>query len=61
LAKAPPGTLATTKAFLARAPLTLEAILAWEADTQALLTQSADVREGIAAFLGRRVPEFNGA
>ncbi len=61
LAKAPPGTLATTKAFLARAPLTLEAMLAWEADTQALLTQSADVREGIAAFMGKRAPEFTGA
>jgi enoyl-CoA hydratase/carnithine racemase len=61
LARMPPATLSTTKAFLARAPLSLEAMLAWEADTQSLLAQSADFREGVSAFAEKRSPAFKGA
>jgi enoyl-CoA hydratase/carnithine racemase len=61
LARMPPATLSTTKAFLARAPLSLEAMLAWEADTQSLLAQSADFREGVRAFAEKRSPAFKGA
>ena len=32
-----PATIATTKAMLSRLPLSLDTLLAWEADTQALL------------------------
>jgi 2-(1,2-epoxy-1,2-dihydrophenyl)acetyl-CoA isomerase len=60
LAAAPPGTISTTKAALARLPMNLDAMLAWEADTQAMLVQSEDVREGISAFREKRVPQFKG-
>lgn len=53
------ATLSTTKATLARAPLPLDAMLAWEADTQALLVQGEDFREGVRAFGERRPPVFN--
>jgi 2-(1,2-epoxy-1,2-dihydrophenyl)acetyl-CoA isomerase len=60
LAAAPPGTIETTKAVLSRQPLPLDTMLAWEADTQALLIRSEDFAEGIAAFMAKRSPSFNG-
>jgi 2-(1,2-epoxy-1,2-dihydrophenyl)acetyl-CoA isomerase len=61
LALAPPATIATTKAALARLPLTLDTMLAWEADTQSLLARTADFGEGVKAFAEKRSPRFEGA
>jgi enoyl-CoA hydratase/carnithine racemase len=52
------ATLSTTKAVLSRLPLNLDAMLAWEADTQALLVQGDDFSEGARAFAERRDPVF---
>ena len=60
LASAAPGAIGATKACLARAPQSLDALLDWEADTQALLIGSADFAEGCAAFAGKRDPVFAG-
>jgi 2-(1,2-epoxy-1,2-dihydrophenyl)acetyl-CoA isomerase len=60
LALAPPATLATTKSVLARLPLHLDTVLAWEADTQALLVHSEDFAEGVQAFQQKRPPRFRG-
>jgi 2-(1,2-epoxy-1,2-dihydrophenyl)acetyl-CoA isomerase len=48
------------KATLARGPQPLEALLAQEADGQALLFNSADFAEGRDAFLAKRKPVFTG-
>jgi 2-(1,2-epoxy-1,2-dihydrophenyl)acetyl-CoA isomerase len=58
LARQPTGTISTTKAVLSRLPLNLDTLLAWEADTQALLVQSDDFREGVRAFTEKRPPSF---
>lgn len=60
LAAVAPATITTTRAVLARQPLTLDTVLAWEADTQTLLTGSSDFAEGLSAFRAKRPPEFRG-
>lgn len=60
LAAAPPGTIATTKAVLARHPMQLDTMLAWEADTQSALVRSEDFVEGVNAFAEKRAPTFHG-
>ncbi|ACY14205.1 enoyl-CoA hydratase/isomerase family protein [Haliangium ochraceum] len=60
LAQAPPATLATTKRVLARLPMPLDTMLAWEADTQSLLVRTDDFDEGVQAFRERRPPRFRG-
>lgn len=55
-----PLPVAFTKAALARGPQPLEAVLAQEADGQALLFNSADFAEGRDAFLAKRKPVFSG-
>lgn len=60
LASAPPASLATIKAAFARAPMSLDVMLAWEADTQTLLVGSEDFKEGARAFLEKRTPVFVG-
>jgi 2-(1,2-epoxy-1,2-dihydrophenyl)acetyl-CoA isomerase len=60
LAAAAPGAIATTKAILSRQPLTLDSMLAWEADTQSLLLRSEDFAEGVEAFAQKRAPSFKG-
>jgi 2-(1,2-epoxy-1,2-dihydrophenyl)acetyl-CoA isomerase len=60
LAGIAPATVATTRAVLARQPLTLDTVLAWEADTQTLLTGTGDFAEGLSAFREKRDPVFRG-
>ncbi|MDB5967730.1 MAG: Enoyl-CoA hydratase/isomerase [Hydrocarboniphaga sp.] len=60
LAQLAPSTLATTKAILSRSPMSLDTMLAWEADTQSLLLHSEDFAEGVKAFGERRDPHFTG-
>lgn len=60
LAEVPPASIRTTKAVLSRFPLSLDTMLAWEADTQALLVRTEDFAEGVRAFQEKRSPRFNG-
>jgi 2-(1,2-epoxy-1,2-dihydrophenyl)acetyl-CoA isomerase len=60
LAAVAPATVATTRAVLARQPLTLDTVLAWEADTQTLLSGTGDFAEGLQAFREKRAPAFRG-
>ena len=61
LARAPTRGLAAIKRVLhASADNTLEQQLALERDVQRELGYSADYREGVAAFLAKRAPNFTG-
>ncbi|MDR3416220.1 MAG: enoyl-CoA hydratase/isomerase family protein [Nevskia sp.] len=60
LVRQPTGSMAATKAALARLPLNLDTLLAWEADTQAVLSQSGDFLEAVQAFAEKRPPNFAG-
>jgi enoyl-CoA hydratase/carnithine racemase len=60
LASSAPGPLSATKTLLGRHPLSLETLLDWEADTQALLIGSEDFTEGRDAFFEKRAGVFRG-
>jgi 2-(1,2-epoxy-1,2-dihydrophenyl)acetyl-CoA isomerase len=60
LAAASPGSLAATKAVLSRLPMNLDTLLAWEADMQTLLLNSADFAEGVQSLQERRAADFKG-
>jgi len=61
LAQAPTkGLVATRRALHASANATLEAQLDQERDLQRELGNSADYREGVAAFIAKRAPHFTG-
>jgi 2-(1,2-epoxy-1,2-dihydrophenyl)acetyl-CoA isomerase len=60
LAEAAPGAVSATKAALARFPQSLDTMLDWEADTQAVLIASADFAEGRDAFFQKRPAKFTG-
>lgn len=60
LARASPLALAAIKRVLAAHPQPLDDVLNAEAELQAELFASQDLREGLAAFRQRRQPRFNG-
>src|ERR671935_209750 len=61
LASLPTRAIGMTKRLLDRAPTaTLEDQLEWEAQLQAVATRTEDFHEGVAAFLEKRPPSFQG-
>lgn len=57
---APLGLTATKQAINRASLAALEPALEYERDTQTMLLRTADVAEGMAAFAGKRRPEFRG-
>lgn len=60
LANCAPGAISATKAALSRFPQSLDILLDWEADTQALLIASEDFAAGRDAFFSKDTAQFKG-
>ncbi len=60
MSKRAPLSLAVTKSLLSRAPQSLDALLAAEADAQGVLYGSEDFQDGRKAFLEKGKPVFTG-
>lgn len=60
LAASAPIAIGLMKKYLNNTALTLDEVLAIEETTQPLLMGTEDCKEGIAAFYGKRAPEFKG-